>query len=160
MYQPSPGVVAGCRSVSEMKFMRIYDFRLSIYWARPPAAAVLPTLAGGWQPVFAGNDTFPATPRRFSSETLENRGLPSLAGALQGGMVVFMVKCAIIVSRAFLARFNAFLLVGVILPLCIRYQQVHQQPDNSERRGYHPGYFSYRLFHFLFLWLTFWWFYG
>ena len=82
--------------------------------------------------------------------------LPSLAGAWQGGMVVFMVKCAIFVSRAFLARFNAFLLGGVILPLRVGYQQVHQQPDKGERRGYYPGYFSYRLFHFLFLWLTFW----
>ena len=44
--------------------------------------------------------------------------LPSLAYVLQGGMVFFMViKCAIFALRAFLARFNAFLLVGVVLLL-------------------------------------------
>ena len=68
-------------------------------------------------------------------------------------MVVFMVKCAIFPLRAFLGRFNASLLVGVILPLRVGYQQGYQQPDNGERRRYHPGYFSYRLFHGLMLWV-------
>ena len=39
-----------------------------------------------------------------------------------------MVKCAIFALRAFLRHFNAFLLVGVVLLLCIGYQQVDEQP--------------------------------
>lgn len=79
--------------------------------------------------------------------------LPTLAGVWQGGMRVFMVKCAIFPLRAFLARFNASLLIRVILPLCVGYQQVHQQPDERERRGDDGGYFTDGVFHGFMLWV-------
>lgn len=47
-----------------------------------------------------------------------------------------MVKCAIFALHAFLARFNASLLIRVIFILGGCYRQVHQQPQHRKHGGY------------------------
>ena len=58
-----------------------------------------------------------------------------------------MVKCPVFYLRAFLARFNASLLIRLILAFRVRYQQTYQQPDYGECLRYPSRYPVNNLFH-------------